>query len=144
MLVEFGVIWSPPLSYQKSFALYFHYRCPPCFEKWDLCDAMPPFDISFVVLYNWITLVLSFSACRHKWHFMCLSLTVQYALHIFFLQMGLESELPLYDLQLLIWVLQTPKINAVLFIFIFAKGFYGFYGRGFCVDNKRHSLCCSL
>lgn len=89
MLVEFGVIWSPPLSYQKSFALYFHYRCPPCFEKWDLCDAMPPFDISFVVLYNWITLVLSFSACRHKWHFMCLSLTVQYALHIFFFANGI-------------------------------------------------------
>lgn len=58
--------------------------------------------------------------------------------------METESELSLYDLLLLIWMLQTSKVSTVPFIFIFANDFYGLYARGFHGDNKRHALCCSL
>lgn len=54
------VIFSSPLSYQNSSALYFRslQMQPMLWKIGDICDTVLLFDISFTVLYNWVTCVI--------------------------------------------------------------------------------------
>ena len=94
-------------------------------KKWDTCDAMLLFDIIF------------FSMLLQMEFYIIIAYRIR-GISGCFPQMEWGSDWPPCNFLLWIWVLRTSKISMVLFTF--ANGLFFLYRRGFCVEDKRHSL----
>lgn len=95
---------------------------------WDACDTMLLFDIIFFSMLLQMEFYIIIAYCVR-------------GISGCFSQRESKSDWPSCNFLRWIWVLQISKISAVLFTFV--DDLFFLYRRGFCVEDKRHSLWCS-